>query len=67
MRHARRECRGAADGTTIRAARRLSRRYETYLITMHGNKMLRVGTECDEQGIGIEQEWAVQGAGDESR
>ena len=23
--------------------------------------MLRVGTECDEQGIGFEQEWAVRG------
>ena len=30
------------------------------LITMHGNKMLFTGIERDGNGVGFEQEWAVQ-------
>ena len=35
------------------------------LITMHGNKMLFSGVERDANGVGFEQEWAVQIVGAE--
>lgn len=37
--------------------------HDARLITMHGNKMLFAGIERDGNGVGFEQEWAVQVVG----